>query len=117
MLHPWPDCGNALCTLHHLVVIKFYVHNAVRLDSLDNHTLEVNRQTPLELVRAQRQELDSLSEGNVGMMVLVENRKAVVSVSKLSVGAAEAAWLRPAATAASSPGAGAGARIGCTYWA
>ena len=33
----------SLSTLHHLVVIKLYVDDAVSLDRLDHHALEVNR--------------------------------------------------------------------------
>lgn len=36
-------CGPRLGALHHLVVVKLYVNNSVRLDRLDHHALEVNR--------------------------------------------------------------------------
>lgn len=35
--------AHALSTLHHLVIVEFYVDDAVGLDRLDHHALEVNR--------------------------------------------------------------------------
>ena len=67
-------------TFDHLVVIELYIHDTIRLDRLDHHALEIDWQSPLQLVRAHRQQFDALAEGDVGVMVLVDDGEAVVSM-------------------------------------
>lgn len=72
-----------LGTPNYAVIVKLYVGNAVRLDHLDNHSLEVDRQPPLQLVCAHVEDLEALGERNVWVVVLVEDGETVVSGSQL----------------------------------
>lgn len=68
-----------LSALHHLVVVKLNIHDAVLRNRLHRHALEVDGHPPLQLVRTHVQDLDTLAEGDVGVVVFVEDRETVVS--------------------------------------
>lgn len=68
-----------LSTLHHLVVVKLDIHDAVLRNRLHRHALEVDGHSPLQLVRAHVQDLDTLAEGDVRVVVFVEDGETVVS--------------------------------------
>jgi len=76
---PLPIPPGKSSALHHFVVVKLNVHDAILGDRLDRHALKVYWQPPLELVRAHVEDLDALVERDVGVVVLVEDGQAVVS--------------------------------------
>ena len=79
-VRPYCALPALLSTLHHLVIIKLNVDDSILRNRLHRHALEIDGHPPLQLVRALVKNLDSLMEGDVGVVVLVEDREAVVSV-------------------------------------
>lgn len=69
-----------LSTLHYFVIIEFNVDDPILRDRLHRHALEIDRHPPLQLVRALVQDLDALMEGDIGVVVFVEDGETVVSV-------------------------------------
>lgn len=55
-----------------LVVFVLLLANAILGDNLDDHALEVDRQSSLKLICAHSENLHALLEGNIGVVVLVE---------------------------------------------
>jgi hypothetical protein len=74
-----------LSALDYSVVIELDVSDPVLCYNLDQHTFEVNRHSPLQLVRAHGQDLHALHERNIGMVMFVEDGKAVVPRRRASV--------------------------------
>lgn len=75
--HALPRTSGAL---HHRIIIVLYLLDPILCDNLHQHPLEIHRQSPLQLVRAQSQDLHPLLIVNVGVVVLIKDREAVVSV-------------------------------------
>ena len=86
-----------LGTLHNAVIVEIYRLNAVFCDDLyqnlfhhvsrysprqerrRTYPLEINRKPSLEFIGAHLQNLHALFERNIGMVMLVQGRQAVVS--------------------------------------
>lgn len=79
-VRPYCALPALLSTLHHFVIIELNVDDSILRDRLHRHALEIDRHPPLQLVRALVQDLDTLMEGDIGVVVLVEDGEAVVSV-------------------------------------
>jgi hypothetical protein len=82
---PWaysmlPQLGAASRYGNLPVVLVLDILYAVLGDDLDVDALEVNGKTSLELLGAQAHDLETLLVVDVGVMVLVEQREAVVPV-------------------------------------
>ena len=75
---PYSSRSRVSSTLDHFVVVKLYVNYAILRYSLHCHSLEVNRHSSLELIRAEIEDPDTLGQRNVGVVVLVEDRETVV---------------------------------------
>lgn len=60
-------------TLYDLVIVELYFPDAVLGNRLNRHALEVYGHSPLELVRAELEQLHTLDEGDVWVVVLVED--------------------------------------------
>lgn len=82
---PYRLCPDISSTLDHGIIIVLHLPDPILRDHLHQHTLEVHRQSPLQLIRAQSQDLHSLLEINVWVMMLVEDGKAVVSVENVAL--------------------------------
>lgn len=76
---PWP-CSTPLGAHHDLVVVEWDRYDALLCNRLHVHALEINRHPPLQLVRTHAQDLDALLEGDVRVVVLVEDGEAVVPI-------------------------------------
>ena len=61
-----------------MIIIIRLLPNPILRHHLNLHTLEINRQSPLQLIRAHPQDLHSLLEADVRVVVLVQRRQAVV---------------------------------------
>ena len=62
-------------------IIERLLADSLLRDDLHMQPLEINRQPPLQLIRTHGQELHAALEGNVRVVVLVEDREAVVPVA------------------------------------
>lgn len=59
--------------------VMFDLLYAVLVDLFDDHALEIDRHSSLQFIRAHSQNLHALIERYIGVMMLVQYRKAVVS--------------------------------------
>ena len=69
---------NNLRTSNTLTILILHLPDPLLRNNLDQHPLKINRQSPLQLIRAHPQNLDSLLVVDVRVVVLVEDGEAVV---------------------------------------
>lgn len=73
--------AEALGTLDYPIVVELYVHDAIRLDGLNRHSFEVDWHTAFQLIRTHIQDLDTLGERDIRMVMLIEDGKTVVPIN------------------------------------
>lgn len=69
-----PSNAHCLGRINRLLILVWLLPDSVLCHNLHKHTLEVNWQPSLQLIRAHPENLHALLEADVGVVVLVKRR-------------------------------------------